>query len=130
MPASLETVAGKLHAVQMAGTEVFKFAVKAMGDSATKALENANLTTHDITHLVPHQANIRIIQAAAKRLGVPMEQVVVNVDKYGNTSAASIPIAFDEAVRSGRIKNGDTIVLVGFGGGLTWGAAVIKWYKA
>ena len=113
----------------MNGKEVFKFAVKIMGESSLKALARANLGPADITHLVPHQANIRIIQAAAKRLGLPMDQVVVNVDKYGNTSAASIPIALDEAVRSGRIKNDDVLVLVGFGGGLTWAAAVLKWFK-
>jgi 3-oxoacyl-[acyl-carrier-protein] synthase-3 len=128
-PTSAETVAGRLHFIHMNGNEVYKFAVKVMGESANKALENANLTAADITYLVPHQANIRIIQAAAKRLGLPMEKVIVNVDKYGNTSAASIPLALDEAVKSGRVKNGDVLVLVGFGGGLTWAASVIKWYK-
>ncbi len=128
-PASAETVAGRQHYIYMNGNEVYKFAIKVMGESANKALENANLTAADITYLVPHQANIRIIQAAAKRLGLPMEKVIVNVDKYGNTSAASIPLALDEAVKSGRIKNGDVLVLVGFGGGLTWAASVIKWYK-
>jgi 3-oxoacyl-[acyl-carrier-protein] synthase-3 len=128
-PTSAETVAGRQHYIYMNGNEVYKFAIKVMGESANKALENANLTAADITYLVPHQANIRIIQAAAKRLGLPMEKVIVNVDKYGNTSAASIPLALDEAVKSGRIKNGDVLVLVGFGGGLTWAASVIKWYK-
>lgn len=127
-PASVETISNKLHFIHMAGNEVFKFAVKVMGEAARKALENANLSSGDVNFLVPHQANMRIIQSAAKRLGLPMEQVVVNVDKYGNTSAASIPIALDEAVKSGRIKNNDIIVLVGFGGGLTWGASVMKWY--
>lgn len=128
-PASMETVAERLHFISMNGTEVFKFAVKIMGESAMKAIENAKLSPADITYLVPHQANIRIIQSAAKRLGLPMDKVIVNVDKYGNTSAASIPIALDEAVRSGRITNGDIIVLVGFGGGLTWAASVIKWFR-
>lgn len=128
-PASAETIAERLHFIRMDGKEVFKFAVKIMGDSAVKALENAGLTPADITCLVPHQANIRIIQSAAKRLGLPMSKVFVNVDKYGNTSAASIPLALDEAVRGGLIKNGDVIVMVGFGGGLTWAAAVIKWFK-
>lgn len=127
-PASTETIANKLHFIHMDGNEVFKFAVKVMGEAARKALENAKLSPADVNFLVPHQANIRIIQSAAKRLGFPMEQVIVNVDKYGNTSSASIPIALDEAVKSGRIKNNDIIVLVGFGGGLTWGASVIKWY--
>ena len=129
LPASLDTVAKRQHFIYMNGKEVFKFAVKIMGDAANKALENAKLTAADIDCFVPHQANIRIVQSAAKRLGFPMEKVVVNVEKYGNTSAASIPIALDEAVKSGRIKNGNTILLVGFGGGLTWAASVIKWCK-
>jgi len=129
LPASLDTVAKRQHFIYMNGKEVFKFAVKIMGDAANKALENAKLTAADIDCFVPHQANIRIVQSAAKRLGFPMEKVVVNVDKYGNTSAASIPIALDEAVKSGRIKNGNTILLVGFGGGLTWASSVIKWCK-
>jgi len=124
-----ETIEQRLHFISMNGAEVFKFAVKVMGESATKALANAALTKKDIDCLVPHQANIRIIQSAAKRLGLPMDKVVVNVEKYGNTSAASVPIALDEAVQSGRIKNDDVVVLVGFGGGLTWGASVIKWKK-
>lgn len=129
MPASAETVANKLHFVHMNGNEVFKFAVKVMGESAAKSLSHAGLTSADIDLLIPHQANIRIIQSAAKRLKLPMEKVFVNVDKYGNTSAASIPIALKEAVESGRIKNGDNIVLVGFGAGLTWASCVIKWCK-
>lgn len=128
-PASLETVSQGAHFIHMDGNEVFKFAIKVMGETVNKALTNANLTANDITCLVPHQANLRIIQSAAKRLGLPMDKVVVNVDKYGNTSAASIPLALDEGVKSGRIKNGDTIALVGFGGGLTWGAGIIRWLK-
>ena len=127
MPASLETVEKRLHYTYMDGNEVFKFAVKVMGEAAKEALKDAKLSSADITWLVPHQANIRIIQSAAKRLGLPIEQVVINVDKYGNTSAASIPIALDESVKSGKIKKDDILVLVGFGGGLTWGACVIKW---
>lgn len=129
LPASMDTVSQRQHFIYMNGKEVFKFAVKIMGDAANKALENAKLTANDIDCFVPHQANLRIVQSAAKRLGFPMEKVVVNVDKYGNTSAASIPIALDEAVKNGRIKNGSTILLVGFGGGLTWAASVIKWCK-
>ncbi|WP_425057807.1 3-oxoacyl-[acyl-carrier-protein] synthase 3 protein 1 [Sporomusa carbonis] len=128
-PASAETISNNLHFIHMNGNEVFKFAVKVMGETAIKALENANLSPADVTYLVPHQANTRIIQSAAKRLALPMEKVLVNIDKYGNTSAASIPIALDEGIKSGRIKNGDILVLVGFGGGLTWGASVIKWCK-
>ena len=128
-PATVETVLQRQHYIQMDGNEVFKFAVKIMGETTSKALQNANLTPVDVTYLVPHQANIRIIKSAAKRLGLPMEKVVVNVDKYGNTSAASVPIALDEAVKSGVIKPGDIIALVGFGGGLTWASSIMKWYK-
>ncbi|MBZ1110980.1 3-oxoacyl-ACP synthase, partial [Clostridioides difficile] len=92
-----------------------------------RALEKANLNTTDIDYLVPHQANIRIIQASSKRLELDMKKVYVNIDKYGNMSAASIPVALDEAYREGKIKKGDNVVLVGFGGGLTWGASVVKW---
>lgn len=128
-PASSETVAERLHYTHMDGNEVFKFAVKIMGEASNKALENANLTAADVNYLVPHQANMRIIQSAARRLNLPMEKVIVNVDKYGNTSAASIPLALDEAVKSGKIQNGDVLVMVGFGGGLTWGATVLRWNK-
>jgi len=129
LPASLDTVSKRQHYIYMNGKEVFKFAVKIMGDASIRALEQAKLTKKDVDCFIPHQANIRIIQSAAKRLDLPMEKVVVNVDKYGNTSAASIPVALDEAARSGRIKMGDTVLLVGFGGGLTWAASVIKWCK-
>lgn len=128
-PATLETVVQKKHFIHMNGNEVFKFAVKIMGETTRKALANANLSADDINYLVPHQANIRIIRSAAKRLGLPIEKVVVNVDKYGNTSAASIPIALDEAVRAGKIQSGDILALTGFGGGLTWASSVIKWGK-
>ncbi|VBB05661.1 3-oxoacyl-[acyl-carrier-protein (acp)] synthase iii [Lucifera butyrica] len=129
LPASAETVSQRLHFVHMNGNEVFKFAVKVMGEAAVKALESAGLSSKDVDYLVPHQANIRIIQSAAKRLKLPIEKVIINVDKYGNTSAASIPIALDEAVKSGKIKNGDVAVLVGFGAGLTWASCVLKWCK-
>lgn len=128
-PASAETVTQKMHFVHMNGNEVFKFAVKIMGEAAITALENAGLSADDVDCLIPHQANNRIIQSAAKRLKLPMDKVMVNVDKYGNTSAASIPIALEEAVHSGKIKQGDIVVLVGFGAGLTWASAVIKWGK-
>ena len=128
-PTTAATVAERLHYIQMNGKEVFKFAVKIMGDSALKALSRANVAPADIALLVPHQANIRIIQSAAKRLAMPMEKVYVNVDRYGNTSAASVPLALDEAVRAGRVKNGDVVVLVGFGGGLTWASCVVRWLK-
>ncbi|MDU2065617.1 MAG: beta-ketoacyl-ACP synthase III [Sporomusaceae bacterium] len=129
LPASALTVANREHYVFMSGNEVFKFAIKIMGEAALKALESAGLTRSDVDVLVPHQANMRIIQSAAKRLKMPMEKVVVNLDKYGNTSAGSIPIALDEAYHAGTIKKGDNVVLVGFGAGLTWASAVIKWSK-
>ena len=129
VPASAESVAQRLHYIYMNGNEVFKFAIKVMGEATTEALNHANLSPADIDWLVPHQANMRIIQSAAKRLRLPMEKVIVNVDRYGNTSAASIPLALQEGVDSGRIKSGDVIALVGFGGGLTWGATVIRWKK-
>jgi len=129
IPATHETVTQGLHFIDMNGSEVFKFAVKVMGEAAAKALDNAGLTNDDVDCLIPHQANIRIIQSAAKRLKLPMDKVFVNVHKYGNTSAASIPIALCEALQEGRVNHGDNIVFVGFGAGLTWGACVIKWYK-
>lgn len=128
-PASAETVTQRMHFVHMNGNEVFKFAVKIMGEAAINALEQAGLSANDVDCLIPHQANNRIIQSAAKRLKLPMDKVIVNVDKYGNTSAASIPIALEEAVHGGKIKQGDIVVLVGFGAGLTWASAVIKWGK-
>jgi 3-oxoacyl-[acyl-carrier-protein] synthase-3 len=129
LPVSSETISQRMHFVHMNGNEVFKFAVKIMGETSIKALENSGLTPNDVDCLVPHQANIRIIQSAAKRLKLPMDRVFVNVDKYGNTSAASIPIALEEAIHGGKIKNGDVVVLVGFGAGLTWASCVIKWCK-
>ncbi|MEN6565253.1 MAG: beta-ketoacyl-ACP synthase III [Veillonellales bacterium] len=129
LPASDQTVSQKKHFVHMAGNEVFKFAIRVMGEAALKALKNAGLSHKDIDCLIPHQANIRIIQSAAKRLKLSMEKVFVNVEKYGNTSAASIPIALKEAVDAGKIKKGDIVELVGFGAGLTWAACVIKWSR-
>lgn len=128
-PASAETVANRQHFISMNGNEVFKFAVKVMGETTIKALNNANLSPSDLDYIVPHQANIRIIQSAAKRLGLEMKKVIVNVDKYGNTSSASVPLALDEAVKSGGINTGDIVALVGFGGGLTWASSIIKWGK-
>lgn len=113
--------------IKMEGSEVFKSAVRSMGDAALKALKEANISSEQIDLLIPHQANIRIIEATAKRLKLPMEKVFVNIDKYGNTSSASIPIALDEARKSGRIQPGDITLLVAFGAGFTWGSAVIRW---
>lgn len=113
----------------MNGNEVFKFAIQIMGKTAKLALAKAGLEPADVDLLVPHQANIRIINSAAKRLKMPMEKVWVNVDKYGNTSAASIPIALCEAQEQGVLKKGGTVLLVGFGAGLTWSSIVLKWSK-
>ncbi|MBC8631060.1 ketoacyl-ACP synthase III [[Eubacterium] tenue] len=126
-PASEETLKNRLHYVKMAGNDVFKFAVRIMQDASIKCVESANLDIQDIDYLIPHQANIRIIEASAKRLKLNMDKVYVNLDRYGNMSAASIPVALDEAYREGKIKKDDNIVLVGFGGGLTWGASVVRW---
>ena len=128
IPATEESVKNRLHYIHMEGNEVFKFAVKIMGEAAFKALEQAGMQATDVDWLIPHQANIRIIQSAAKRLKMPMEKVVVNVDRYGNTSSASIPIALEEAIHDGRIKSGQTVVMVGFGAGLTWASTVIRWH--
>jgi 3-oxoacyl-[acyl-carrier-protein] synthase-3 len=112
--------------LRMSGNEVFKHAVRTMLRAALKALKMANLKIEDIDWLFPHQANIRIMEAVAERLGIPREQVFVNIDKYGNTSAASIPLALDEARREGKLKQGQTVLAVAFGGGFTWGSAVIR----
>ena len=113
--------------IQMKGPELFKVAVRALSDVTKKALEKAGLAPEDITLMVPHQANLRIIQAVADRLGASMDKVHCNVDRFGNTSAASIPIALDEAVRAGKVHADDIVVLNGCGGGLTWGASVARW---
>ncbi len=113
--------------VQMDGKAIFKFAVQAMEQATREALASAGLTVNDIDLLVPHQANLRIIDATAKRLDLPPERTMVNVDRYGNTSAASIPMALREAFEQGRLHDGDTVVLVAFGGGLVWGAMVLDW---
>jgi 3-oxoacyl-[acyl-carrier-protein] synthase-3 len=111
------------------GREVYKFAVQIMGEIALWAIESAGLRPEDIDLLIPHQANIRIIDKAAERMGLPREKVVVNLDRFGNTSAASIPLALDMAVKAGRVHQGDLLVFVGFGAGLTWGANVLRWSK-
>ena len=126
-PASEDSIKNRLHFIKMAGNDVFKFAVRIMQDASVECIKSANLEIQDIDYLIPHQANIRIIEASAKRLKLNMDKVYVNLDRYGNMSAASIPVALDEAYREGKIKKGDNIVLVGFGGGLTWGASVVRW---
>lgn len=126
-PPQQGNTSGADFTLQMNGPEVFRFAVHAMGRSAVRAAEKAGLKSADIALFVPHQANFRIIESAAKRLGVGMDRVFVNLDRYGNTSCGSIPIALSEAVQAGRIKDGDHIVLVGFGGGLAWASLVMRW---
>lgn len=128
-PASLDTIEARQHFIQMAGREVFKFAVRKMEEASLRVLAQAGLEAGDVDLLIPHQANLRIIDSAAKRIGISPDKVYINLDRYGNMSGASIPVALSEAVSQGRIKNGDTVLLVGFGGGLTWGAAILRWDK-
>jgi 3-oxoacyl-[acyl-carrier-protein] synthase-3 len=127
MPATEQTIRDGMHLIKMDGAEVYKFATKIMGEAAEKALGSCGLTKGDIDYLIPHQANIRIIDSAVKRLKISKDKVYININKYGNTSAASIAIALDEANEKGCMKDGDIVVLVGFGGGLTWGSSVIRW---
>ena len=126
-PTSAQTLAERLHCVRMNGSEVFKFAVRVMGEVTQEALDEAGVDKKELDLLIPHQANWRIIEAARKRFDMPEDRVVVNIDRYGNMSAASIPVALDEAYRSGRLKRGDVLALVGFGAGLTWGAAILRY---
>lgn len=126
-PIDRKLVDEKLYCIKMDGKEVFKFAVRVLEDSVIKVIDLAGLKITDIALLIPHQANIRIVDHVAKKLGLPKNKVYVNLQKYGNTSAASIPIALDEALKEGKIKKGDIVVLAGFGAGLTYGANVIKW---
>jgi len=128
-PLTPEVLAGRRQFFRMDGTDVFKFAVKTMSETALKTMELGNLNSEDIDLLVPHQANIRIIQASAKRLDLQNDKVYVNIHKYGNTSGASIPMALCEARAEGRIKDGDVLLLVGFGSGLTWAGCAIRWGK-
>ncbi|ARJ51415.1 beta-ketoacyl-ACP synthase III [Staphylococcus lutrae] len=115
--------------IRMNGREVFKFAVRVMGESSQRAVEKANLSADDIDMFIPHQANIRIMESARQRLNLPKEKMSVSVNKYGNTSAASIPLSVRQELEDGRIKDDDIVVFVGFGGGLTWGSIVIRWGK-
>ncbi|NQD67545.1 ketoacyl-ACP synthase III [Bacillus haikouensis] len=115
--------------IVMNGREVFKFAVRQMGESSVNVIEKAGLKKEDVDFLIPHQANIRIMEAARQRLDLPIEKMSKTVNKYGNTSAASIPVSLVEDVEDGRIKDNDVVVMVGFGGGLTWGAIVMRWGK-
>jgi 3-oxoacyl-[acyl-carrier-protein] synthase-3 len=126
-PATVDTVAAKLHYLQMEGRETFKSAVQAMCSAAKEALQRCEIDISKIKCVIPHQANRRIIDAVGERLGTTPEQLFINLDRYGNTSAASVVIALDEAVASGKVRRGDLVLLVAFGGGLTWGAAIIEW---
>ena len=127
VPASLDTVRARQHFIQMSGNEVFRFAVTTAVRSTREALRDAQLEVGDVDLFIPHQANVRILHAMAKSLGIPLEKVFINVDRFGNTSSASIPIALCEAMEAGRIQPGRNVAMVGFGGGLTWGAAIFKW---
>jgi len=126
-PATHKTVDEKLHFIKMRGNELFKHAVRLMGEATKYALDKAGLSWEDIDCVIPHQANIRILLAMAKRIGVPEKKIFMNISRYGNMSSASTATAFTEAVRDKKIKKGDIVVLVAFGGGLVWGACVIKW---
>ncbi|MDP3047914.1 MAG: beta-ketoacyl-ACP synthase III [Thermodesulfovibrionales bacterium] len=126
-PPSKESLKKKMHYLKMKGNETFKVAVRTLENLVARTLEENKLKASQISLLIPHQANLRIIQATAERLNIPMEKVFVNIDKYGNTSAASIPIALDEAVRQGRVRDGDYVLLEAFGGGLTWASVLIRW---
>jgi 3-oxoacyl-[acyl-carrier-protein] synthase-3 len=125
-PFSTEVLDDRSSFIRMNGREVFKHAVRSMSDAAARALDGAKLTGADIDLMIPHQANVRIIEATAKHANIPMDKVYVNVDRFGNTSAASIPIALDEALETGRIGEGSVVLLVAFGAGFTWGATVVR----
>ncbi len=126
-PPDERLLADRSYYLKMAGREVFKAAVLSMADACDQVLQRAGLTGAEVDVLIPHQANIRIIEATAKHAGIPLSKVYVNVDRYGNTSAASIPIAFDECVRSGRVQGGSLVLLVAFGGGFTWASVLLRW---
>jgi len=127
LPPSYEVIDQKLHTLKMQGSEIFKLAVRRMGDSVLKVLDEAGLTLDDLDMLIPHQANLRIIQAVGARINLPEEKVFVNLNKYGNMSSASTIVALYEAVQEGKIKKGSNVVIVAFGSGLTWAASVLKW---
>ncbi|WP_026487225.1 beta-ketoacyl-ACP synthase III [Caldanaerobius polysaccharolyticus] len=129
MPLSKEVLDKKLNTIHMNGQDIFKFAVKVMAGASIEVLEKCNLKPEDVDFLIPHQANIRIIDSAVKRLSLSYDKVYVNLDKYGNMSSASIPVALDEALKEGKIHKGDVVLFVGFGAGLTWGSAVVRWAK-
>jgi len=127
IPISQRVIDERLHYIKMVGNEVFKYAVRVMERSVLKLLGSLGLSAEDIGCFIPHQANMRIISAMVERLGIPMDVVYVNVDRYGNVSAASVAIALDEARKEGRIKDGDLVVMTAFGGGFTWGSCAVRW---
>ena len=127
IPITRENINNGDRFIKMEGPDVFKSAVKAMGEAATKILKRTGIGSDDVSLMIPHQANMRIIEATARRIRLPMDRVFVNIHKYGNTSAASVPVALDEAIREGRINSGDKVILVAFGAGFTWGSALIEW---
>ncbi len=127
MPASHQTVDDKLHYIYQDGKAVFKVAVKGMADVSVEIMEKNNLKSEDISYLVPHQANLRIIDATAKRMGIGKDKVMINIDKYGNTTAATIPLCLTEYYRDGKLKKGDNLVLAAFGAGYTWGSIYVTW---
>lgn len=127
MPASAETILNKQHTIHMNGREVFRFATRVIAQATREAIGLAQLKIDDVQLVIPHQANLRIIEAAMRGLEIPIEQCFINIERYGNTSTASIPIATCEAIQQGRLQSGDNTVFVGFGAGLTWGAALVRW---
>ena len=126
-PATPEVLAEKRNKMTMNGSEVFKFAMKKLPEATQQALMLAGLTAQDLKLIIPHQANRRIIESAARWMDLPLDKFMINVERYGNTSSATIPIALHEALETGRIESGDLIALTGFGGGLTWGSLIIRW---
>jgi 3-oxoacyl-[acyl-carrier-protein] synthase III len=126
-PATADTVAQRMHYAKMKGNEVFKVAVRMFVECTERILSRNGFTADDVSLFIPHQANLRIIEAACKRVNLPMERVFVNVDRYGNTGAASVYVALDEALAAGRIKRGDVVLMAAFGGGFAWGAALMRW---
>ena len=127
MPASHDSVSKNLHTIYMEGNKIFKNAIKSMQASSEALLKRNKMETADVDWVVPHQANLRIIEGLASRMKVPMNKVIVNIEKYGNTSSATIPIAMDEAVRSKKIRRGDVVLLTSFGAGLTWGSVLARY---
>lgn len=127
IPTAKETVADRQHYIKMNGREVFKYAVRYLSEASILAMERNGLKPEDISWVVPHQANLRILDGVAKRIGIPAEKFVLNLDRIGNTSSASIPIALDEAVREGTVKTDDLLLMIALGGGVSWGSAIIRW---